>query len=1225
MNSGKLRNVFRRNRDEALIASAIFLSYIVLHLLLQRHELMAYDMYTYTSFAQHYAENWFYTVIPDQAHGLQIVSYPPLLFQLMALISFVPFLGQKWISIILVSGAATALSFSFYQLVKELLDLDGRKYRLIILLTAFSPGLLKFSLVHGQLPFLAGMTLSFLSAKYFYRIIHGADFRRHLMVSLALTAFIHHFSLLMSAILILVLALIDLRETVARIGYIAPPAAFAGLLAFIGLYPMIQETLFGISQGVIFHGSRNPLQAIKFFNQYVTTTYGASIIGLGIILKKYERVHSVNIVALVFMTLGLGMVTPTAEILFGGMADFIVYDRFSLISSLFLTSLLGFYLVKRRIKIGSKDVSRLAAAAFIVLGLVTVFWANAIHFGAVAGYGNGYDVEKTEAAADFLQSEASKDYLYLTVGHEPPVGELDMRTEVPTLDTGYYQGRKHGLLPDKGRFDRIDGDYSEILKNADNLSLKYVLVFEKDRDSWFDDDWRNEELDKGVEVWINPDAESYQPELGERRILFTTFPLFVLLFSILSLFSGKVGDLMDRLFERLRNSDESATDLGERSWLFILLFPLIAAAPSFLTSGYPAGIDTPAHIFKPELMSQMVAEYGRTFFWTDQWYNGYPFMAMYPPVTTNLIYHLNNVFQSITFSYNLVRLVAVTGVSAAVYLLTDRITSDSRVRLITAAFAVFSYPLYSNLYTIGRLASALALPVYFLLIYLLLRDDVFQREVSRGHIYIGLTAGILFLMHSMMAYLFIFTGLIFCIVYRNELTAIGLKPFLVTFSVPLVMSMPYIIRLLQHFTVTSPSWYVQPQPFSLSSHLEHSFDIIPPVYTGWLQTGFFSIGILKCFRLKDRFFSFLAANFGFFFLAFWARNFGVAYFLPLSGQFDLARFEILFAVFGILIAAYGLRYLFEEYLEDIRDTSKTIFAAVIVLFLVIETAPMLTQSMNWEPKFSDELDEIEFEGDYRAVGVDMRQWHTYILHEAGLMNTFGWFNQADPNPYFRKSLQRSGGRWHGWNFVQDVENKAYRNNLMELSNTRYVVSAEGEWMDERRSMQVKGLDSLNHDLNQGFIDDLRSDSNFSVMHESEYLTVMEFERDISYCEGVEPVWIEDDYRDRADQMLLEREMLPEMPVNVTGEEPEVQGKDSGKASGVECSRTDPYTRTVEVEEPGWVLLKESYYPFWERESGKEIYRGFGFMVVHVEEKAELDYEPRDVSTLSLDDFTSIAG
>jgi uncharacterized membrane protein len=1214
------RDFLDRNRSNLLIASTIFFSYILLHLIFQRHELMAYDMYTYSSFVEHYSQNWFYTIIPGQAHGLEIVSYPPLLFQTMALLSFIPLLSQTSLYIVSMSAGVTALSFSFYILVRNLLNLEEDKYKLIIPLVAFSPGLLKFSLVHGQLPLIIGMVFGFLSASFFYRTVQGKKNRAHLTASLIMTAYIHHFSFLITGLMIITISLLYLRDTVSRIEYLIPPIAFSGIIITVGLYPMILESIFGISQGVIFHGSREPLRNISIFNQYISTTFGLSLIGILLGIKRKKQFRSVNILALAFLTIGLGLATPTAEILFGDMATFLVYDRYSLVSSLFLTSIIGVYIKDLDFKT-RVDSGKILALLFIISSLAIVFWANNLHLGSYTGYGD-FSEDQTETAIDYLNNNASSEYLYTTVGHKPPVGEIRRQTDIPTLDTGYFQGRKHGILKSHGKFDRLRREpFEQVIVNADNVSLKYVLTFNEWSNSWFRaTEWEKTNLEDGVNVWINPDAPKYQADLGQKRALFGTLPFAAMIFSALVFFSASVRKEIEKYFAKTEDLIKDIVNhrkLEDRSRIWIFLIPLVAAAPSLLTTGYPSGIDTPAHIFKPELMAHMVEQHGQIFRWTDQWYNGYPFMSMYPPLSTNLIYYLYRISDNITLSYNLVRLLSITALSSVLYLLSENITEDRRIRVAVSAFGVLSYPLYSNLYTVGRLASALALPLYLFLIHLLLRDDIFQEKVSRGHLLIGVSAGILFLLHSMTAYLFIYTGLIFCWIYRDKVVNTGLKPILVTFAIPLLVAAPYLTRLVQHFSVSNSYWYVEPRAFTISGHLKRGFGILPPTFSGWIQTAFFVLSLVKIGKLKDKFFTFCLANFIFFYTAFWARNFRVAYFLPLSRQFDLARFEILFVVFGLLLAGYGLKYFLDSFLT-ISMEKKNLIASIIVVLVFVQALPMYGQAANWQHDFQEEITSTEFEEEYRAIGLDIRQWHAYLLWEMDVKNTFGWFNQANPNPRFTQSLQRAGGRWHGWSFVQDISSEDFRKNLMEISNTRYVISAKGEWLNQNKIYQVKGDEFLNHPLNQKLVDQLKEDPEFSQKVATQNLEVYELERNMSYCEGVKPVWITEDYNRKSRELFRKDRMLPELPIEGTESR-----REDRIATGVSCNKENPYSISVSVEDEGWVLVKESYYPFWERKNKAEIHDGFGFMTIYVEDKAELRYTPRDISTLELEDFRAL--
>src|ERR1041384_964952 len=74
------------------VRTAILLA-IILHgffILTGRYRL-SYDAYTHMLFAEHYAENWFSLWETRWYDGFTVISYPPLVHQLIALL--IPFLG----------------------------------------------------------------------------------------------------------------------------------------------------------------------------------------------------------------------------------------------------------------------------------------------------------------------------------------------------------------------------------------------------------------------------------------------------------------------------------------------------------------------------------------------------------------------------------------------------------------------------------------------------------------------------------------------------------------------------------------------------------------------------------------------------------------------------------------------------------------------------------------------------------------------------------------------------------------------------------------------------------------------------------------------------------------------------------------------------------------------------------------------------------------------------
>ncbi len=1229
------KEIWRGNRKYKIAGLGIFLAYVLLHIVFQRHELLAYDVYTYISFADHYSENWFYTIIPEQAHGLEIVSYPPLFFQVSALLSFLPFINETLLSILVASAGATAFSFAFFYLFKTISGIETDHDLLIILFIAFSPGLLRFILVHGQLTLIFGTTFGLLSTTYFYKIINGEDYGVYLIITLIITAFIHHFSFLITALMFAIISLVQFRKVVSRIDYLVPVFSVSGLIVLLGMFPMVYEMLFGVIQDEIYHGSRYPLEHHLAFNSYITSLYGASILGIVFVFRDkinhIERPNSltINLLTLIFLILGLGLTTPLPEVLFGDTATKLVYDRFSLLASLFLTSLVGVYAATYQGSLSRKiPLKTVLLTVFVVLSLGAAFWTNSLHHGSYVGYGHenlgSYNQTQAQTALDFLNEEASEDYLYMTHGHGLPIGEIERNTEIPTLDTGYFTGRKIEFASSYDKLDRTTrSELENIIHHASNVSLKYVLTFDDQSASWMNDTgWDEEELGNDVKVWTNPDPGSeYERDLGERRILFGIIPPIFLVISFAFVLSERLRSRAEKGIKTSQQFLNSFLNLsrdslsGYSAYGIILLLPFLAAAPAFLTSGLPAGVDSPLPLFRAELMTSLIEEYGQIYYWTDLWYNGSPLLAVYSPLGTYLLYYTNVLFQDITLSYNTLRLLTLVLTASAVYTISREISEDKRVRLFSVVLVTFSYPLYSNLFTVGRFSSALAVPVYLFLITLLVRDDLFQQSISSTHVLLGLGSGILFLMHTMMAYLFLFTGTIFFLVYRDNLRELGLAPIAAILFIPLLLGAPYLTRFIQHMNVLGPAWNVAPLDFSLVSHIDRNFAVQPPpLHMGWIHAVLLAVGVMSYRRMKNKFLQFSLLNLLLFYILFWSRNYGLKI-IPFMNQFDLARFEILFATFGVFIAVYGLDHLLENKLLGIDHSKITLFLIILSGLVILDTSPMLTQSANWSPEFEEELSELPLDDNYRGMGIGMRHWDAYLLWDAGVPNVFGWFPQANPNEEFTELLQKTGGRWYATDLSEREDDPELRKNLMHISNTRYIISPKGQWLPSHYETQTIGLESTIHPSDRQLRNETFLDEEFKRIHSSEHLDVYELEREMSYCERIEPVWIENNYADTAKDFFREGQPLPKFPVEGTPAE-----KPEGGDIEVRCDKKDPYTISLDVDGSGWVLVKESYYPFWERVDGGEIHNGFGFMVVYVEEGTELKYQPRDLSTFSIDDL-----
>lgn len=650
-----------------------------------------------------------------------------------------------------------------------------------------------------------------------------------------------------------------------------------------------------------------------------------------------------------------------------------------------------------------------------------------------------------------------------------------------------------------------------------------------------------------------------------------------------------------------------ALDLSDRRIAIALLvaLALVMAAPLFLSAGvYPSGIDTPAHLFKIEVLRGMMADHGAIFPWTDAWYGGYPILTIYPPLSYYALLVLRAVTADTVLAYNIFRYLILAGFGVLVFLIADREFEDRTISAAVGFLAITSYPFYNNLFTVGRIAFAAGILLYLFIVYLLLDPEIYTSEINRRHLLLVLAVTLLVWTHSMMAYILVYTGVFAAVIYAERLRDLGIRPVIVVAATATVLVMPYVSTFLQHSSILDPFWIIWPVPPEPTLHLYRRFGDFLPHYLGMVHAGLLIVGIVLWFYERTRFATFCLVNFLFFYVLFWSYNLGLLHLLPLGHQFDLSRFELLFAVYGLFIAGMGLREL-----VDTLPARRTVVVAVILLPVLVDVAPMVASSQNWTPGFAGEMEEIEVDTNesYRAISVATRHWDDYFVPaEMGVGNTFGWFMQADPHYNFTRTLQRTGGLWYPTDKdFPTRRSQILRKNLMQLSNTKYLVFGR-DWVPSSARRFVLGQYATDHGYNLRMRKNIGNDPEFDAVYTSDAMEVYALDREMSFCEAVRPVEITRNYYRNAVELLSYPDILPAVPVRGT-----VGSRPASTSVPVDCTVREPGRVSITAEGAAWVLVKESYYPFWERANGKQVHEAFGFMVTHVNGTGDLRFDEGD--------------
>ncbi|MBI1972248.1 MAG: hypothetical protein HYS53_03015 [Candidatus Aenigmarchaeota archaeon] len=514
-------------------------------------EINSYDAYNHMLFAKHYRNDWFSLIDAQTGGGLDMRSYPPLVFQLIAAISFIT--GYEWAYrlVFLVFWSVLAYySSAFFQ------EYSGKKevpFWLLYTAVFFGVGLLKSIFIFGQVTTVAGFAFGFMALYHYHRFLTNPG-KKDLalsLTSLALVAFSHHFSLIVIAIVLFVITMMESGKIAAFSRRFAPVYFLVFTIVFVPtLWPFIsamleKDAVPGIE---IPHSSRDPLGSGFSYDQWILTTYGLS--GIFVILPlmgrylqagDFRKHLKLYLIAAVLFLFSIGRATPINKIVFGGMEHWLTYDRFSLFSSLILTSIMA--------SVAYGLVSHKAANKKAVLAVLMVFYlaANAGMLGhsreIFSIYPDSVKFENTTAViVDFLNNEANKSYRYQTFGYGNLISNLFLLTENPTLDTNYFTGQKITWVREAGiaeidtikQFGRPDFIYTFLNRSSD-YSVRYIITLDKTFSAALENHgWNRMKEADGIVFWENAaGVQSLENAVEKPRAenyLWGVVPLLTLIF-----------------------------------------------------------------------------------------------------------------------------------------------------------------------------------------------------------------------------------------------------------------------------------------------------------------------------------------------------------------------------------------------------------------------------------------------------------------------------------------------------------------------------------------------------------------------------------------------------------------------------------------------------------------------------------------------------------------------
>jgi hypothetical protein len=504
--------------------AAIILLALAIHgplLIMELPATTSYDANLHIFFASHYAQHWFNPWNEKWFAGFSQTTYPPLVHQWIALLSWIVGLTEAFMLVQL--AAIVMLAVGAYRFAQLWVDDRSASYAGVLAVFAGSIAFLAYSA--GQLPTTLSASLYFLALPYLYSWCVTASWRsllKGIALSLA-AASAHHVTLIFGSVLFALpvwwLAWYDGRARkqsgTAIIGRGLVFAAIAGIGVGVVLLPYwIAIIRHPIEQMPIPHASRsNFLMNWLYGMNYFLVPYGALLLALPFIVIKGASNPRLRVLLLAFWVtflIALGGTTPVPRWIFGRAFEILTYERFTLWATVLALPIVGLLvaeLIDRYPRRGAIGVSTLAVAS-LALALGWLTWSPFRTFSSL----------NVDSVVAFLNRDGHDQYRYLTLGFGNALSKVATFSTANSVDGEYNSAR---LLPEMTRYGAAQltsakffgtagmDSLRAMLQHANHYGLKFIFV----HDPFYEPllvfgGWRQvETYDSGsITVWSKDDA-----------------------------------------------------------------------------------------------------------------------------------------------------------------------------------------------------------------------------------------------------------------------------------------------------------------------------------------------------------------------------------------------------------------------------------------------------------------------------------------------------------------------------------------------------------------------------------------------------------------------------------------------------------------------------------------------------------------------------------------------
>lgn len=538
-----------------------------------------YDALIHLFFAEHYSQSWFEPWNFKWYTGFTVMSYPPLVHQTIALLSFIGGLKFGLFSLALV---AVVLYITGVYRFSLLITSNRSSAGFAAIVATLSSTFIETLHLFGQLPSIIGVSILLHALPEIYTWLKKGELK-HFFTSISLisvTVTSHHvtpiFGMVFFIFPLIGTTVIDhatekaggiknvtflnfltgLKDLLPRI----LAFGFSALAIIIGcLLPYwINSKNNPITQVPIPHGSRDSfIEVTSSGLVFFLIPWGAVLFLLPYIFYRYhsKRFICFGISLSMLTLLGTGGTTPLPKIILGENAfNILTLDRFTLWAAIMSLPMVGEFIyrfaqtdLKERVQKSFGSLFHRISGAFLAIA----FLFMAI-FTISLGYFRPSQPQKIKILpiVNFLNQDQHDQWRYLTLGFGDQMAWLSANTKALTVDGNYHSARRLPELTtraierlENSKFKGIEGigSLQQFLTVPEKYNLKYIFSNDKFYDPilYFCGWQRLRQLENGIMVWekLNiPPISVILPRIDVatwQKIHWGTVPLLTVIFAFL--------------------------------------------------------------------------------------------------------------------------------------------------------------------------------------------------------------------------------------------------------------------------------------------------------------------------------------------------------------------------------------------------------------------------------------------------------------------------------------------------------------------------------------------------------------------------------------------------------------------------------------------------------------------------------------------------------------------